>query len=150
MATYLEPPASRRGPRGTSTSDDWNRWLRKALEVATGSGAASGRDAWARRRRSMMVRRTVLMAVAVALLLTASAAGWFGRSAAVADSGPGESLAKAVVIVRSGDSLWSVAGRVDAGGDPWAVISRIKEMNRLDGDRLWVGQQLLIPDSSMQ
>ncbi len=150
MATYLESPASRGGPRRASTSDDWNRWWSEALEVATGRDAAAGRGAWARWRRPVAARRIVLSAVAVAVLLTASGGGWFGRSTAVADSGPGESLAQAVVIVRSGDSLWSVAGRVDAASDRWAVISRIKEVNRLDSDRLSVGQQLLIPDASAQ
>lgn len=146
MAACLEVPASGSGRQGAGGGDDWNRWLTEALKVAIGNRTAVRCDMWTRLRRRTSGRRIALVAGAVAVLLVASASGWFGRSTAVADSGPGESLAKAVVIVHPGDSLWSVAGRLDPGSDRWTVISRIKEVNRLDGDRLRVGQELLLPE----
>lgn len=146
MATCFEVPASGSGRQGAGAGDDWNRWLAEALKVAIGSRTAPRCGVWTRLRRPSAGRRIALVATAVAVLLVASAGGWFGRSTAVADSGPGESLAKAVVIVHPGDSLWSVAGRLDPASDRWAVISRIKEVNRLDGDRLRVGQELLLPE----
>lgn len=49
------------------------------------------------------------------------------------------------VVVQPGDTLWSVAQRVDPGADPRAVIDRIKELNGLQGDTVVVGVVLQVP-----
>ena len=48
--------------------------------------------------------------------------------------------------VRSGDTLWAIAGRFDPdGGDPRSFVYEISERNGLDGADIRPGQVLAIP-----
>jgi hypothetical protein len=49
------------------------------------------------------------------------------------------------VVVRPGQSLWSVAERVDPDQDTRAVIQQIVDLNALSGDVVFAGQQLWVP-----
>jgi len=49
------------------------------------------------------------------------------------------------VVVRPGDTLWSVAASVAGEEDVRAVVDRIQELNGLDGTVLVPGQVLLLP-----
>ena len=52
----------------------------------------------------------------------------------------------AVVVVRPGDTLWSIASsRIGNSGDIQETIDRISEINRLDGAALIPGQKLHVP-----
>ena len=46
----------------------------------------------------------------------------------------------AVITVRQGDTLWSIAKRLEPGTDPRDVISKIKRQNRLSSSHLIAGQ----------
>ena len=48
-------------------------------------------------------------------------------------------------VVRPGDTVWSIAGRVARGEDPRAVVDEILRANRVDAGALAPGQTLLIP-----
>lgn len=48
-------------------------------------------------------------------------------------------------VIRSGDTVWSIAGRVARGEDPRAVVDEILRVNRVDPGALVPGQTLLIP-----
>jgi len=74
-------------------------------------------------------------------LLAAGAVQAANRSAA-----PGvaeQNLAR--VVVRPGQSLWSVAESADPGADTRQVIQQIVELNGLTGDTVAVGQRLWVP-----
>jgi LysM domain len=49
------------------------------------------------------------------------------------------------VIVRPGQSLWSVAEGADPDQDTRAVIQQIVDLNALSGDVVFAGQQLWVP-----
>ncbi len=49
------------------------------------------------------------------------------------------------VIVRPGQSLWSVAESADPDQDTRAVVQQIVDLNALSGDFLFAGQQLWVP-----
>lgn len=50
--------------------------------------------------------------------------------------------APATVTVQSGDTLWSIAGRVAPDRDPRAEVARLQQVNHLDGVNLAAGQVL--------
>ena len=49
------------------------------------------------------------------------------------------------VVVRPGQSLWSVAEGADPDQDTRAVIQQIVDLNGLSGDVVFAGQQLWVP-----
>ncbi len=49
------------------------------------------------------------------------------------------------VIVRPGQSLWSVAESTDPNQDTRAVVQQIVDLNALSGDVVFAGQQLWVP-----
>jgi hypothetical protein len=48
-------------------------------------------------------------------------------------------------VVSPGETLWTIASRVNPEADPRAVIEEIKNLNVLDGSSLYAGQVLRIP-----
>ncbi len=48
-------------------------------------------------------------------------------------------------VVRDGDTIWSIAGRVARGADPRPVVDAIQAANHVDPGRLVPGQTLQIP-----
>ena len=46
---------------------------------------------------------------------------------------------------RQGQSLWSVAESADPGQDTRAVIQQIIDLNSLNGDTVFAGQQIWVP-----
>ena len=49
------------------------------------------------------------------------------------------------MIVRPGQSLWSVAESADPDQDTRAVIQQIIDLNSLNGDTVLAGQRLWVP-----
>jgi hypothetical protein len=49
------------------------------------------------------------------------------------------------IVVRPGDSMWSIAGRVAPARDPREVVYAIREMNEAEPDELIPGQVLIVP-----
>jgi len=49
------------------------------------------------------------------------------------------------VVVRSGDTLWSIATRFAPSDDPFATIDEIRRLNGLTGYTVPVGVRLTIP-----
>ncbi len=49
------------------------------------------------------------------------------------------------VVVRPGQSLWSVAENADPQEDTRAVVQQIVDLNALTGDFVFAGQQLWVP-----
>lgn len=104
-----------------------------------------GRARWHRRPpRAVLLRRR-----AVAVLVLASAlwvAGWVLGSLGggpLAAAEPARPVASRTYVVRPGDTLWSVARRLDRGGDIRETVHALAGAN--GGSALVVGQRLVLP-----
>jgi LysM repeat protein len=75
-----------------------------------------------------------LLLAAVATVLTALAS----RAADPVGAPPS-------VVVRSGDTLWSIAASYAPGGDPFAAIDEIRRLNDLPDYTIRAGQRLTLP-----
>ena len=92
-------------------------------------------------------RGRVVAVTAVALLVTVISLFVAGVAQAT-NHGPSARAARqnlVQVVVRPGQSLWSVAESADPGQDTRAVIQQIIDLNSLNGDTLFPGQQLWVP-----
>ena len=92
-------------------------------------------------------RGRVVVALAAALLVTLVSLFLAGVAQATND-GPSPRAARenlVQVIVRPGQSLWSVAESADPDQDTRAVIQQIIDLNSLNGDAVFAGQQLWVP-----
>ena len=92
-------------------------------------------------------RGRVVVALAAALLVTLVSLLLAGVAQATND-GPSPRAARenlVQVIVRPGQSLWSVAESADPDQDTRAVIQQIIDLNSLNGDTVLAGQQLWVP-----
>ena len=64
---------------------------------------------------------------------------------AVGLGGAPEARARRTYVVRPGDTLWSIATRLDPSIDPRVVVDAITSANGVDPGALVPGQQLSIP-----
>jgi len=49
------------------------------------------------------------------------------------------------IVVAPGETLWTIAARVNPEIDPRAVIDQIMNLNVIDGSNVYAGQVLLVP-----
>jgi LysM domain-containing protein len=130
VAAPDRPEQARHAHRSRPTRAD-GQWLERA----------GGPSAAVRRRRVLL--GTVAAVFAVLLALPWGGAG--GRPLAT----PGPALAGAPVahhalyIVQPGDSLWSIAQRLDPGSDPRPVVARLA--SQAGGDTVVPGERLVLP-----
>ena len=92
--------------------------------------------------RTYVRRRRTVAAVAAALigvLMSPLAAG------AVRRGEPSAPAAQQVVVVQTGDTLWSIAQRVRPGDDPREVAAEIAATNGVQPGALTVGVSLVVP-----
>jgi len=92
-------------------------------------------------------RGQVVVAVAAAVLVTVISLLVAGVAQATND-GPSARTARqhlVQVVVRPGQSLWSVAESADPDQDTRAVVQQIIDLNALAGDTVYAGQQLWVP-----
>ena len=87
----------------------------------------------------------MVVALAAALLVTLISLLLAGVAQATNDSPRTARENLVQVIVRPGQSLWSVAESADPGQDTRAVIQQIIDLNSLNGDTVLAGQQLWVP-----
>jgi hypothetical protein len=92
-------------------------------------------------------RGRVVVAVAAALLVTVISLLAAGAAQAT-NHGPSSGAVRhglVQVVVRPGQSLWSVAEQAAPDQDTRAVIQQIIDLNSLNGDTVFAGQQLWVP-----
>ncbi|HEX9359292.1 MAG TPA: LysM peptidoglycan-binding domain-containing protein [Streptosporangiaceae bacterium] len=92
-------------------------------------------------------RGRVVVALAATLLVTMVSLLLAGVAQAT-NHGPSPRAARqnlVQVIVRPGQSLWSVAESADPDQDTRAVLQQIIDLNSLNGDTVFAGQQLWVP-----
>jgi hypothetical protein len=94
-------------------------------------------------------RGRIVVAVMAALLVAGLSLAVAGAAQATSHSasqrGTGSDLVR--VVVRPGQSLWSVAENADPNSDPRLVIQQIAQLNALTSDTLIPGQRLWVPRS---
>ena len=91
---------------------------------------------YVRRRRTVLVAATALVAV----LLSPLAAAAVRPGAAPAPAAPAR-----VVVVQDGDTLWSIALRARPGADPRTTVAEIQQLNGVDAGSLAPGTALQVP-----
>jgi len=92
-------------------------------------------------------RGRVVIAVATAILVAVVSLVAAGAVQATSRSAPPRVAEQNLtqVVVRPGQSLWSVAESADPGADTRQVIQQIVELNGLTGDAVVAGQRLWAP-----
>jgi len=96
-----------------------------------------------------MIRcRRILLGIVAAALLVILALPWGGAGGRLLAT-PGSALAGAPIrhhalyIVQPGDSLWSIAERLDPGSDPRPLVARLAR--QAGGDKVIAGERLMVP-----
>lgn len=86
-------------------------------------------------------RRTIVFATAAVV------AGFWAGPVAHAFGGSDQPVAISGrrYVVRNGDTLWSIAGRVAPSRDPRPVVDEIADVNGVEPGAIVPGQALLIP-----
>jgi hypothetical protein len=103
-------------------------------------------DPRAAARAAAVRRRHILLAVVAVALMVLLAAPWSGKAdGSLATPGPARAtlVAHAVYIVQPGDTLWSIAQRLDPEGDPRPTMTALSE--QAGGDTLRPGERLILP-----
>ena len=137
-------------PRGQTAS------IRAASSGAASSGAAPSRTVRSdttpnqattaaplrltRRGRAVIAAAAVLLVVMVSLIVASAAQA---TSHSVPPRTAEQNLSR--VVVRPGQTLWSVAESADPGADTRLVIQQIVELNGLTSDVVLTGQRLWVP-----
>ncbi|HEV2086686.1 MAG TPA: LysM peptidoglycan-binding domain-containing protein [Cryptosporangiaceae bacterium] len=86
-------------------------------------------------RRGRIVARVVLLLAAVLLVLAAAGVTRADETSAAPPS----------VVVREGDTLWSIADRWAPDRPTRETIAEIRRLNGLDGSTVRVGERVVLP-----
>ncbi len=76
------------------------------------------------------------------------AAAWAGPVGHALAGAEGAAVASHSYVVRSGDTLWSIASRIARGEDPRPIVDVIAQANHVDAGALVPGRTLVIPASA--
>lgn len=114
--------------------------LRKRTRGRVGGMTGAGEAAQMRRRR--IGRLCCALAAVVMLSLLALPAGP-ARARGIGPGAGGRLSAGAAYVVRPGDTLWSIASRVDPSGDPRPLVADMAR--EVGGDTIFPGQRLVLP-----
>jgi nucleoid-associated protein YgaU len=123
----LAPPAPARSPRRPA-----------------GRVSAAPRPAQVRNVRLRLTRRARRLAVVLALAAGVTVGSLLGPLFG-SDHDALRLTGESSVVVQSGDTLWSIASSLDAGGDVRALVDEIQQLNGLSGAELLPGQTLRLP-----
>jgi LysM domain len=137
-------------PPGPAVAGASSGAVQRAPRVARG---APRRPAGARTRpRSRLTRRgrMVVGALVLAAMLAVAALAWLAGAARADAAGSGASLSSVhhnlrSVVVRPGESLWTIAAQAEPTADPRSVIQEIIDLNALGGTSIQPGQRLWVP-----
>ena len=93
------------------------------------------------RRGRLVLTATGVLAIGAVSMVLAGAAQATGHSGVPA--GPGKAVTK--VLVRPGDSLWSLAEAYDPNADTRLVVQDIQQLNSMTTDQVQPGRILWVP-----
>jgi len=136
--TYRGTAPSR--PLSGSEPDPLCRPTRPTRAGCGTEGRTTRVDAARRRRRALLGTLAVGLLAALAL-------PWSGTGGSLATPGPalaGEAVTHhAPYVVRPGDTLWSIATRLDPTGDPRPVVAQLAA--QVGSETVVPGDQLVLP-----
>ena len=90
--------------------------------------------------------RLVLSTVSFGIMLAISVFSLFGIATSSAKaSNETSNSATTQIVVAPGETLWTIAARVNPEIDPRAVIEDIKALNVIEGSEVYAGQVLIVP-----
>lgn len=92
-----------------------------------------------------LTRRGRLLLIVLSLAVGIALGALFDSWAATTAQGPLRLAGDSSVVVRPGDSLWSIATAVAGTDDVRTVVDRIQQLNHLHGTALRPGQTLQLP-----
>jgi LysM domain len=99
-----------------------------------------------RRGRVVVTVAMTLAAVAAVTVLRTAVAGGAPASGPGAPGGsPYSGMTQ--VVVRPGQTVWSLAAAAEPWANPWTVVQEIMEVNGLNGPQIQAGQTLWVPRS---
>jgi nucleoid-associated protein YgaU len=101
-----------------------------------------------RRRQRAVHRRRRLARTVVVAAIAVSGLGFLAGHATAGAEHPSHPRAHRVYVVRGGDTLWSIAGRVAPDADPRAVVDALVRANHLRDAAISPGQTLRVPGSA--
>ena len=93
------------------------------------------------RRGRLVLTATGVLAIGAVSMVLAAAAQATGHSGVPA--GPGKAVTK--VLVRPGDSLWSLAETYDPNADTRLIVHDIQQLNSMTTDQVQPGRILWVP-----
>ena len=97
--------------------------------------------------RVTIMQRTYVRrrATALAIILAMATVGATGVTRALGEDRRPAMARSRTYVVRSGDTLWSIALRTDPTADPRTVVDELVEANRLGSASIAPGQRLVLP-----
>jgi hypothetical protein len=97
------------------------------------------------RRGRLVVAGFVMLVVivAVTLLWTGVAGGMQASNRGGAPRSPYQGMTQ--IVVRPGQTLWSIAAAAEPSANAWAVVQQITEVNALNGAEVHAGELLWVP-----
>ena len=93
-------------------------------------------------RRGRLVLSTLSFATMLAISLV-SLIGIATSSAKASNEATNSTTTQ--IVVAPGETLWTIAARVNPEIDPRAVIDQIMDLNVIDGSNVYAGQVLVVP-----
>jgi len=96
-----------------------------------------------RRGRRVVAVLAMLLVIAGAMLIWMTAAGSVQASSSGGGASPYRGMTQ--VVVRPGQTLWSIAAAAEPSANTWGVVQQIIEVNALNGGTVRAGQQLWVP-----
>lgn len=93
------------------------------------------------RRLTPLGRRSVVLLAVAMITLTFLA----GRALSSSPPGPDQRTTTVAVVVKPGDTLWSIARAAVPSRDPRVTVEQIRRTNHLSVVRVLPGQRLLVP-----
>ena len=90
--------------------------------------------------------RMLVSTMSFAAMLAISLVSLFGIATASAKaSNESSNSTTTQIVVAPGETLWTIAARVNPEIDPRAVIDQIMDLNVIEGSNVYAGQVLLVP-----